>query len=560
MAGRRRAGFFPQLPYLLGLLAVAGALLAAGSPAGGGVPEGVRPGELLFSDLPGECAFLRSLTVKPNNIFEEDDPFADAFYARAANSLHIVTRESVIRRGLSLREGERVCLEDVQAALRRLRALPFLHTNVLTHGTATGDTLDLTVETRDIWSTRPMFNFRMDGGLIVWTVGLEEVNFLGYGKGISLEGGNDGVQPYWGAWYRDAQLAGSDLDLFAAFARGSDLRSGTLSLRRAVDRVDAAWSINTRLESYRGTIIDRRGGLEGPEWRTDRWLLDLAGGPRIVRGGNRAVRLKPAFYVRSERYETPEDSTSGWVGYAPLKRREIRAVGLEFDFFHERYSVRTGVDAIDRQEDFNLGTDLRLGVGYSPETFGALQNSVFGRVVGSRGFPLGRKQFGSVSVQGEGEIVKGRLHDVRLLSGLRYYNTLTDRHTLGLHARFDWSRRAAPQAAFTLGAESGLRGFEAFSFWGDYVLLVNAEDRMVLTTNLFGLVHVGAVAFVDAGVAWRSGRSTEAEPRVSPGLGLRLLGSRGGGTLVTRIDVGFPMVGREGDFEPIISLGAGQAF
>jgi hypothetical protein len=99
MTGRRRAGLFPQLPHLLGLLAVAGALWAASAPAGGDVPEGATPVELLFSDLPGECAFLRSLTVKPHNIFEEDDRFADAFYARAANSLHIVTRESVIRRG-----------------------------------------------------------------------------------------------------------------------------------------------------------------------------------------------------------------------------------------------------------------------------------------------------------------------------------------------------------------------------------------------------------------------------------------------------------------------------
>ena len=82
-----------------------------------------------------------------------------------------------------------------------------------------------------------------------------------------------------------------------------------------------------------------------------------------------------------------------------------------------------------------------------------------------------------------------------------------------------------------MGAESALRGFEAYRFADEQVIQLNLEDRWILLDNLMGLVSVGLVGFLDGGVAWAEGEHRAAKPRIGAGAGLRILGSRTRGTV-----------------------------
>jgi len=546
---------------------VSGAPLTDDGPPKQRVPTRSVPriGEIdyVYADMPDSSAHLRHLAIRCQNIFPDSDPYSKVFYGRIANALHMTTRESVIRRGLGFREGDLVGRDDLEAAIRKLRTYYFLHSDVDMSVESVDDSIDLRIETRDIWTTRPLFEFSKAGDLTTWSAGIEEFNLFGGGKGLGFTVGHDEYQPYYGGWYRDPQLLNRDLLLRLAVISGKSLKMQRLDFVHPFDRAAVRRGLRWESRNYEGTFVDHRGGLDGPEWRLDKWILDAAGGPKIAGQGNEAWWLKPAVYLVSENYRPPKAGTEDALlasNWSPIERREIRAVGLELHFIHENYSQRAGINSFYRREDFNLGSDLRVRVGYSPETFGATQDGMFFKWRLVQGLSLGKHQMLIGSLWGESEYKSARTEDFRATSDIWYFRNLSHRQTLAMHLQSSWGWRVLPQKIFTLGAENSLRGFEAFAFSGERVMLANIEDRLVVLDNMAGLITLGIVGFIDGGVAWNIGAREKARPHINAGLGLRLLGSRTRGALVTRIDIGFPITDRDDNDSPVISIAAGQAF
>jgi hypothetical protein len=245
---------------------------------------------------------------------------------------------------------------------------------------------------------------------------------------------------------------------------------------------------------------------------------------------------------------------------APLSAQEIRAVGITTEFVLERYSEKYGIDLLGQWEDFNLGTDARLTTAFSSRELGAAREGFFFLFDGNQGLASGRTHFLLAEAYGLGQVVAGQFHDTVLRLELRYYSTLTARHTLALRLRGDRGVRLAPQNVLTIGAEEGLRGFDAYSYWGERLLLASAEDRVLIAEDLYGLLSLGLVSFLDAGTTWVAGEHRQARLRLAGGFGLRLQGSRTSGRLVTRIDAGYPLAGGEPGEGWIVSFAAGQAF
>jgi outer membrane protein assembly factor BamA len=514
---------------------------------------------------------VRSLKIDNGNIFDLHDPRFQAFYARLANGLHVVTREGVIRRGLHFREGDRICPGDIEASIRRLRTYTFLHTNVEIVGCSERDSVDLIVRTRDVWTTRPGLQFSKEGDLLTWSVSMYESNLLGLGKQMKLGVGHDELQAFWSAGYWDPQLLGSEFLLAVKVARGGERDIGAFSLEKRFDRATTPWGLQIAAESYVGVFVDRRGGLDGPEWDLDRWEVTAAAGPRVCGTGRSALRLLPAVHVSSAQYGAAPDGVgngqatrgdSGPTGLVneAMRDREIRAPGIMIDFVHERYVQRARINTFEHREDFNLGSDLSLLAGYSSRDLGASADGLFYDLQGTQGLSISGDQFLLAGLYGRGQFIAGEFSDANFTAAVRYYNTLMSRQTLAVRLRCNWGINLWPQSVFTLGAESGLRGFEAYRFWGDRVLIANLEDRVTVVEEFLGLVSFGFVGFVDAGVAWRAGEREQERPRVAVGIGLRILGSRSSGRLVTRIDVGYPVLGSGKDDGLIISIGSGQAF
>jgi hypothetical protein len=459
-----------------------------------------------------------------------------------------------------------VCLPDLETALRRLRAYPFLHREVRIEIAPSADSLDLVIHTRDAWSTRPLLTFRKEGGLWTWSAGVRESNLLGLGKALTMEVSHEENQDYWVCGYADRQLLGREVGLLLTLAHGSELGREYFVLQRAFSRPQTMWGFTAQADAYRGDIVDHRGGLDGPEWRTDAWRVSLYGGPRVIGGPTHALRLLPGLHFLRERYEQEEDDLPAGTPHCapgasdPLRARDIRAVGVTVDWVREAYTRRRGIDVLGLWEDVNLGTEMQLLVSYSSQRLGAAAEGTYLDLRAQQGMDGGRRAFALFTANGYGQVVSGALRDALLELVCRGYASLPARQTLALRLQTDLGWELAPQDLPTLGAERGLRGFDAYRFWGERSALASLEDRLFLFDDLMGILSLGVAAFVDAGTTWNPGCEDAAKVRLSAGVGLRLLGTRTTGRLVTRIDLGYPLKGSEEGDGWVVSVAAGQAF
>jgi hypothetical protein len=106
--------------------------------------------------------------------------------ARLAGRMHVRTRPEVIRRELLFAPGDTVDTLLVAESMRRLRKLPFLeyaHVEARQCPAPSGESLALTVVTRDAWTARPdLKTGRKASGL-----GVTERNLFGTGRSVSLD-------------------------------------------------------------------------------------------------------------------------------------------------------------------------------------------------------------------------------------------------------------------------------------------------------------------------------------------------------------------------------------
>ena len=397
--GAHWKGLGTQVQYWQGLSRwAAGLILLIGS--GAAAADEPQIGEAAYVDLPIECVYVRSLSIDRQNVFGAQDRYATAFYGRMANRLHVVTREGVIRRGLRFKPGDYVCRGEFAAAIRRLRGYQFIHGNIEIDFHVVGDSADVIVHTQDTWTMRPALTFSKEGSLLTWSVSLEEQNLLGWGKGLGAKIAHEDPHDYWGIWYCDPQLAGSNVYLRISTFEGQDLRSRKIDIHRGFEQTSTPWGVDLQGRWHNALSIDRRGGLDGPEWEWQHRTLLMTAGPRIAGRDPWALRIKPAMSIISDDY-APRIGESLYPGEA-LASREIRSFGLEADFVYERFSQRTGIDRFDRREDFNLGTHVRAQVGYSAKDLGADVDGLFIRMSGTQGLSLGPRRFVQAQLVGAG--------------------------------------------------------------------------------------------------------------------------------------------------------------
>ena len=208
---------------------------------------------------------------------------------RVLERLHARTRPATVERELLFAAGDTVDTLRVAASLRRLRALKFLEDVTLTSihcdaPTASRDgdgapaTVDLTVETRDVWSTVPEGHWTA----VQQTLGLHENNLLGTGRTMSavLRWDADRL----GDGYRfGAQLALADPALTPAVAAGAsvvayaDGRAWGLAVGSRTRSLADPWI--ARASAGQALRAPREPGTE----RIRRDRTEVVGGRRVTR-------------------------------------------------------------------------------------------------------------------------------------------------------------------------------------------------------------------------------------------------------------------------------------
>lgn len=476
-----------------------------------------------------------SVRFERHDVFDLDDPSSSAWPYRWVNALHIVTREDFIRRLLLFKAGDP--LDPLQLAESEiiLRGTGFLNPVRITALPVPGGA-EVTVETHDQWSTGVTLSFGMSGDRRSTSFGLSESNVLGLGKGLSFEVTTDPERTSSTFAYKDITFLRSRWQLELEHQSSSDgsadhvrfeypffslttPKAGGVRWRRDESR-EYLWSDGERRVAGDAKILTWEvwGGLRvrGGGLRTDRLVVGAFGERALFRNW-RSLYGPP--------YPQPED-------------RVLAGPELGWEHRTFRWQVVSGFRAWLRQEDLLLGPDWKLTTGLSMPLFGG--DSIRYRYHGT--FETG--QLSGRTYTWQRVDLSGRVESRGFGNGIAHLEAggaITG--SAGLRARIaaDLGHALDGERQLTLGADTGLRGYDPNTFDGTSRVVANAEWRGRITGELLHVAALGVTAFADAGKTWgaRVGPPTEGW-RSDVGVGLLVEVTRASVVRILRLEVAFP--------------------
>jgi hypothetical protein len=547
----------------------------------------LAPAPVLAQRAPALCPDGRIAYVHIDNasIFDVSDPNLDRRFGwayRAANALHVRTRDRVLRRELLFAPGD--CFDPFLAdeSERLLRGYSFLSEVDIFPVPLPDSTVQVIVDTRDEWSTRVDVRVGTRRGITLEGLRVTEDNLLGTGQTVGAFYFEREVTREYGLLYYTPQLLGTRWDLDVEFGRtrpGTFIRqevsypyvgevsrwAGRQSYRREDLFFDYVTTDNPRLDSphvlqpVRVKAFDaalvRRFGQPG--------RLAIAGAAltyqQLAYPGPPEVAPRGDYDDRE-----PADDTTR-LRLLPQSQALDNVRGFLLLGYRSAFWVRRrGLDTMRGQEDVRLGAETGLAVGRSLPSL-EKDDDLFTTLTLYTGLEAGdalvighvrldaRRDLGVQTEASEWEDV---YCDGELLGYLKPGSL--SRHTLLLRlAGFGgWHTRTPFQ--LTLGGERAIRGYDPDRFPGGRRLVASLEDRVFFGWPLPDVLDLGGTAFIDAGRMWAGDVPYGGDSgwMAAAGVGLRA-SFPAGGRSTYRLDLAWPIERgtRLGDFRLSVSLG-----
>jgi outer membrane protein assembly factor BamA len=536
--------------------ALLAALAAASSHCLAGPASGAP--EVPSQAAPEDGLRVGAIRIDSLDVFTEEEATKGWVY-RAANTIHIETRVSVIRSFLLFKEGDPYDPNRLTETERNLRNLPFIKSaSVLAHPPKDG-VVDVDVRTQDAWTTQPGISLGKKGGVTTYSFALEEKDLLGLGRQISLRYGQDVQRIIRSIQYKDPCLFGPYWSTEAIYANNSDGDQKGIRINRPFYSFLTPWAAD--LIALRTTQDDKiyTQGVESSIFRGDHRDYQVAYGRALSANDIRARRLFAGFQAAEDvfdhRADRPDDVIPDDRNFRYLF---VRYEDVGSDFLKVNY-----VNRDSRFEDINLATGFSVTLGVSPKALGLDRTTGLARFGGSSGWRLSQSSFVLAGLSYETRFDSGPKNEI--LSGsatyVRKFGTLP-LQTFVTHLEFDLGWNLDRDVQFFADGGNGLRGYRLYSFEGNRRVIWNVEHRIFSGKEILQLASFGAVAFFDTGTAVPEGRPlTLSEFKSDVGVGIRVAVSRAAGNPILRVDFAYALnpdpFGRKGW---LVSFSSGQVF
>ncbi len=490
------------------------------------------------SSSEAEDYYIGKLAIERVNIFDTSKKDEDTPLFRLINRLHFLTKEEVIKRELLFKEGERLDDELLRESERNLRSLGIFKEVSIEKSWRYEEKQDVVVRTHDSWTTSILVGIGGINKMDLTLAGFEEKNLFGYGKYAVMRYNKSEERRYYTLSYSDPRLLGNFLDLEASYSKLSDGRLLTFSLTRPFYALGTEWSAGISISSQELDLPIYREGEKAYELHSKSKSLELFYGHLLSYENNVLSRIK-AFY----RYEDSSFSPDGTVSPENIPvDRLISAPGIGFQRMVVDYIKTDHINKFENEEDFNLGGDLNLSAGLSLESLGAkIDEGIFNGSY-SFGFRRNEKSFGigslSVNFRTPGRNIRNGTGSF----DIRFFERSLPRQTLVFHLNITKGWNLDKDVQFTLGANSGLRGYHSNQFTGNRKFLFNIEDRVFIIDDFLHIVSIGIAPFFDMGYVWDQKESIDlSDVKANIGIGLRLGFTRSSVGTVTRFDVAYAL-------------------
>jgi hypothetical protein len=490
------------------------------------VPDDTRPeqwqGQHVWTALQRAGYTIERIDILVDGVFDLQDPKEDTWYARTADAVHINTHDKAVREQLLIAPGQKVNARHIYESERRLRALPYLRFADLVPLSCTDTTVVVQAHVADAWSLKLDVSFAHVGGQSNLGASFEDVNFLGTGKTL-LVGHESTVQRTSNqVSYQDPALDGSRWTLAATYAHLSDGYTRSMDLGQPFYEDAAPWSLfihyldqQQNLNFYQDSTVEWRAADITQKTELD-WMRLL------YWDGAAGMRAGVSYIDEDIRYGGVQVFPQGPLKRPTLTPRRFSGPAGTYEYYEDNYGTFTDLVLIGRTEDYNVGWDDKVQLGYFGERFGSRVPAWFYDLISSYGAePRDDSLFlSSAELRGRQEDGIQQGVDGQMLFTL--YNQSLSHQTLVLHGELGYSLRSDPEDLQYLGGLQGMPGYPNFYLLGDRRWQGNISDRVVTNMYLFNIFQLGFAVYADAGQIRQLGNAGWSRTLADAGVALRL--------------------------------------
>lgn len=527
--------------------------------------------ERIFRDCPGTV--IDEIVVRSREIFDESDGLPGWFPMKTVNRLHIQTRESAVRANLLFDTGQPLDVERIRESQRKLRSLGFFRDEAISCAETEPGKVRVVVSVRENWTLIPIVDFQGQGLGTALTLGLTEMNLLGRGKTLAASfrngarQGNTIIEQRWSVSYLDPNILGSQFRMYGLLQglESGEVISGTVE--KPFFSLETLWSGKVQGNHFRQRQYLYQGGGIAAQYiqETDAYGIDL--GLAVKRGPPTVHRVR-AFYNYDRKRVSGFQPLVTAPGVTQPPDETYSYPGLGYRRLATDYILEHRIDQFDREEYFNMANDLDLWAAFSPRALGSGQDEWLFGASDRQGHRFRPGHFLLLQGTATGFLRSSELHNTRFVFQYDHYlrDTCLDfgwfRNTFRWGASIGYGIRLDSDRVFSLGYDTGLRGYDTYAFTGNKFLRFGVEDRIYVTPKLFGIVAFGLLLFGEGGYVWGEGESMDlGELRYDVGGGLRAAVPSASGKSVVQLTWGFPVGAPYSFFEDMIfTLSVSSAF
>ena len=486
---------------------------------------------------------IGAIRIQVDDIFDPNNPKENTSFYRAANYLHIETRESTIRPQLLFKAGDLFSRQIIEETARNLRGRNYLADASVTveRFDSETNTVDLLVRVHDNWTLAPGVSFSRSGGQSRSGIQLDESNLLGLGKSLSIDYSQNVDRDALEFTYRDPNIMNSRWELLTSYQRASDGGLHSVSLARPFYSLDSRWSAALDVLDQRRTDYRFVQGVSVDQYQTKLNHLNMMGGWST---GLRARTDGPSWVQRwslgltLDRQRFSPDPVTGTT-VLPANQ-DSRYPWMSLSWLEDRYVVMRNRDQIDRVEDIYLGRALYLQAGYAAKTWGADRNALITTIKAQAAYQPYERQLFFLDAGISGRVESSQWLGTVLSANARYDWQQSKYRILVIKVNHAQLKNPDDSQQLYLGSDEGLRGYPLRYRSGTQRNVLVVEQRAYTDWQLWRLLSVGGVVFMDVGQINSGELNNSQHTYMDVGLGLRLGNIRSSRGEVFHLDVAYP--------------------
>ena len=487
--------------------------------------EGVSIGKISIVTLP---------------IFNEHDENENNVLYRFINRIHPPTQHYVIKRQLLVSEGDQLQVRLLNESERILRDSEYLSDAAIVPHQICGESLDLLVVVREVWTLLPKLFFSRKGGDNKYGLTLEDENILGSGNTLFLQFIHDRERDTTAVGYRTKQFLGTRVTLSAIYSDTTDGINKTLEVARPFYSFDTPWSLGVKFDE--SVFEESLEALNQPisNFRHFENEYQVYAGYSQGLIDNHTQRYTLGLTRTEDLFETIDNIP------ATLPTDRVLAYPwLQYSIAEDNFAIYKNLNALYRTEDVPIGIEFSALLGYADKAFDSeLSHWVFDFNYSAT--PLSGKKHlikSDLSMEGfwdrEIEDFTNTLSTIEL----SYYWLMAKKHRAFVKIAYDHGTNLTQDHLLPLGGEEGLRGYPNEYLLGDERLLINIEHRYFFDAHYMNLFRFAGVIFIDVGQTKfdDSNAGDNNDVISSAGIGLRMNSSKATINRIAHIDLAFPL-------------------